>query len=87
MKIITISYNDFTNKYIVDYSPSLGKKRKAFRNLESLLKNLGEDIKRPKRKMVFLLRGDMFPEGNDKIKQRISKLFPKAVYEIHSLPQ
>lgn len=82
MKIIIIHYNDFTEKYIIDYSLHLGKERRTFENLESLLEDLEENIERPKRKMVFLLRGTIFPEGNNEIKKRISNLFPKAIYEI-----
>ena len=82
MKTIIIHYNDFTKKYVIDYSPHLGKKRRTFENLESLLEDLKQNIERPKRKMRVLLSGAFFPEGGNEIKKRISDLFPKAIYEI-----
>jgi len=81
MKIITLQYNEFTKKYLIDYSPILGKKRAEFINLEDLIVNLTESLDK-KRKIRFLLRGRAeFPEGNETVKKIISTHFRKAIYE------
>ena len=80
MKFVTLQYGEYTQAYIDDRSPKLGKRRDQAKSLDGMIDNLTKNLD-TERKTTFLFRGKPFPEGEDAVKAAISAAFRKAQYE------